>query len=165
MKTQHQNSFELGALHHATTLLQGNRSLHNGMVTVHTEKAKINCASNSHKRGRKPASVPDGRHMAILQAIKTQTYAQVGAAHGISRQRVGKIVQRWKAYLPVRSLHVWEAIKNGCGDQPPSKKENRIHVISFRLTTAEVQLLRARYPEMKSEDQAARGIITKFLSI
>ena len=165
MNTQHHNSLELGAPHHAATSLRGNRSFHNGILTVHTEKATVKCASNSQKRGRKPASVPSRRLLEIIKATKTQTYAQISAKHKISRQRVGKIVRRWREYLPVRPLQSREAIKNGCGDQPPKKKETRIHVISFRLTAAEVQLLRARYPEMKSEDRAARGIVTKFLSI
>ena len=145
--------------------MRSSESLHNCIVNPQQEKAKSKCDFAPKKRGRKAAKVPSSRHFEILLATKTQTYEQVGAAHDISRQRVGQIAQRWKEYLPVRPLQSREVIKNGCGDQPPRKKEKRIHIVSFRLTEAEVELLQHRYPEAKSVDRAARGVMTRALLI
>ena len=128
--------------------------------------AKINeHGRRQERRGRKKATSPSLRHLEILKATKTSTYEQVGASYGISKQRVGYIAQRWWEYLPVRSLPTREVVKNNCGEQTPRKSENRNHVISFRLTGAEVKLLRSRYSWMKSVDRAARGIVTSVLSI
>jgi len=99
-----------------------------------------------------------------MEATKTQTYAEVGAKFRISRQRVGQIVRRWKQYMPVRSLRVRKT-DLGLETQHLPKKENRIHVISFRLTANQLELLQLRYPDMKSVDRAAREIVVKVLSI
>src|SRR6185436_13116109 len=101
----------------------------------------------------------------ILKATKTKTYEQVGDEFDVSKQRVSQITQRWKRYLPVRPLVIKEATTNALPDLLPSKVENKIHVISFRMTESEVKLLRSRYPELKSVNHAARGIVTKVLTI
>ena len=116
-------------------------------------------------RGKKPAASPSSLHLKILNATKNQTYGEIAAVHEISRQRIGQIVRRWKQYLPVRTLSPKKNVLRDQADGTPVKKENRIHVVSFRLTDAEFQLLQLRYPEMKSADRAARGIVTRFLSL
>ncbi len=45
------------------------------------------------------------------------------------------------------------------------RKGRKIHVISFRLTEAEIRLLKQRYGKFKSINQAARRIVTKVISI
>ena len=116
-------------------------------------------------RGRKPAASPSSFHLKILSATKDQTYGEIAAMHGVSRQRIGQIVHRWKRYLPVRTLRPKKNVLRDQAERRPVKKENRVHVVSFRLTNAEFQLLQLRYPEMKSADRAARGIVTRFLSL
>lgn len=138
---------------------------HKEIVDEPPEKAKTKCGSAKRKRGPKPALVPSRRHLEILLATRSQTYEAVGAARGISRQRVAEIAHRWREYLPIRPLPKRHVVENSGNGKPKGKKENRIHVISFRLTDSEFRLLRSRYPEVKSVDRAARGVVTKFLSI
>ena len=116
-------------------------------------------------RGRKLAASPSSLHLKILSATKNQTYGEIAALHGVSRQRIGQIVRRWKQYLPVRTLCPKKNAPSEPIGGPHVKKANRVHVVSFRLTDAEFQLLQRRYPETKSADRAARGIVTKFLSL
>lgn len=141
------------------------RNVHDEIVASSSQKANSNCDQSPKQRGRKTATKPTERHLQVLTATKTQTYAEVGAKFNLSRQRIGQIVRRWKQYLPTRSLpsRVANEIKEAIA--PKIKKENRIHVVSFRLTNSEVKLLQTRYPEMKSVDKAARGIVTRFLSL
>jgi len=117
------------------------------------------------RRGRRAAANPTAEHLQILAATRTRTYEQVGSEFGISRQRVGQIMRRWKKYSPVRPLRMQEKPSKKRVDKLPVEKENRIHVVSFRLTESEVELLKARYPDAKSVDRAARGIVSKFLSL
>jgi hypothetical protein len=116
-------------------------------------------------RGRRALEVPSEKHFEILAATRTQTYEQVGSLFGISRQRVAQIIRRWKQYSPVRTLRSREIGHAKSAPRLRIKKENRIHIVSFRLTDSEVKTLQARYPEMKSADRAARGIVTRFLSL
>ena len=139
--------------------------LHVGIVSSKAENAKVKNDAIVKKRGRVAAAQPHKRHFEILRAIRTQTYEKVGDAFGVSRQRVGQIVRRWKQYSPVRPLPAPKRLSKERADLLPVEKENRIHVVSFRLTESEVELLRIRYPEMKSIDRAARKIVTKFLSL
>ena len=146
--------------------LNGNQhsaNIHAPIVKVEEPKAKV-IREWANKKGRPASARPDERHLQILRATRTQTYEQVGAAFGISRQRVGQIIRRWKQYSPVRALRP----KKNVVRQPEhtcEKKENRVHVLSFRLTDTEYESLKLRYPEMKSADRAARGIVTRFLSL
>lgn len=140
----------------------GTNNLHACIVSANVENAKVKSRATLKKRGRTAAARPHKRHIEILRAIRTQTYEKVGDAFGVSRQRVGQIVRRWKQYSPVRPLRM---PSEKCADLLPVKKENRIHIVSFRLTESEVESLRVRYPEAKSIDRAARGIVSKFLSL
>jgi len=132
--------------------------------SVHSEPEALQLGVKS-MRGRKPAASPGSLHSKILSATKNQTYEEIAAAHGVSRQRIGQIIRRWKQYLPVRMLRPKKNVTHHQAERTSVKKENRVHVVSFRLTDAEFQLLRRRYPEMKSADRAARGIVTRFLSL
>jgi hypothetical protein len=119
----------------------------------------------TQRRGRRALDVPSERHLSILRALSAQTYEQVASTRGISRQRVGQIVKRWKRFLPDRTLRSQKNALSESTAELRVKKEKRVHVVSFRLTDAEFQLLQLRYPEMKSPDRAARGIVTRFLSL
>jgi hypothetical protein len=143
---------------------QHSANLHAPIVKAEEPKAKVICEW-VNKKGRPASSRPDERLLQILRATRTQTYEQVGAVFGISRQRVGQIIRRWKQYSPVRALRPKKSVLRERARTMPVKKENRVHVVSFRLTDAEFQLLQLRYPEMKSPDRAARGIVTRFLSL
>jgi hypothetical protein len=118
------------------------------------EKFKSGAAPG--RRGRQPATAPTSRQLEMLLATRNHTYEEVGAARGISRQRVAQIAHRWSEYLPIRPLPKREVVENAENGKPKRKKLNRIHVISFRLTDPEFRLLRCRYPEVKSVDRAAR---------
>jgi hypothetical protein len=117
------------------------------------------------KRGRRAAAVPSKHHLEILRATKFQTYQEVAAHPGISRQRVGQIVQRFKHLVPVRRLPLRKSGGAPVTEEAPKKKEKRVHIISFRLTPTELQLLRQRYPELRSANHVARGILTKVLTV
>jgi len=145
--------------------IYSDRNVHNQIVALSAEKAKRIYGASRKKRGRKAATIPNNKHLEILEGTRTKTYAEVGTEFNISRQRVAQIVGRWKQYLPIRSLRAREFNSVRPVDQFVCKKERRIHIVSFRLTDSEVKTLQARYPEMKSADRAARGIVTRFLSL
>ena len=135
------------------------------IAAMRSEKAKTKGDFGCQKHGRETATVPSDRQLKILKATKTKTYQEVGAEFDVSKQRVGQIARRWKHYLPVRVLRVQAPVGGDRGNETAKKKETRIRVISFRLSLTEVQLLRQRYPEVKSVSQAARGIVAAVLSI
>jgi hypothetical protein len=152
-------------------MTQGLRSSQTGIDTAANTRRSQNLEpeplplDTKSIRGKKPAASPSSLHLKILSATKNLTYGEIATMHGVSRQRIGQIVKRWKQYLPVRTLRPKENIMRHQVERMPVKKENRVHVVSFRLTNAELQLLQLRYPEMKSVDRAARGIVTRFLSL
>jgi hypothetical protein len=117
------------------------------------------------KRGRKAAAVPPPKHLQILAAIKNRTYQEVGAEHGLTRQRVAQIIKRWKKFAPIRPIVTRKPVARECGAVAPRKKEVRNHIISFRLSETEFALLQCRYPEAKSVDRAARGVVSRALLI
>jgi hypothetical protein len=121
--------------------------------------------SETKRRGRRAAERPSGKHLEILAATRTQTYGQVGSTFGVSRQRVGQVVRRWKQYSPVRPLPSREVNSIKKANHSKIKKENSIHIVCFRLTDSEVQSLQSRFPEMKSASRAARNIVRKILSM
>jgi len=51
------------------------------------------------QQGRRPAIKPSKRHMQILRATNSLTYEQVGAIHGVSKQRVANVVRRWRSFI------------------------------------------------------------------
>lgn len=165
MKILLPDTSRLSGTHDVASAACSDRNVHDEIVASSSQKANSNCDQGLKGRGRKAATKPTERHLQVLTATKTQTYAEVGAKFNLSRQRIGQIVERWKQYLPTRSLPLRVANEIKEANCPKIKKENRIHIVSFRLTNSEVQLLQARYPEMKSVDKAARGIVTKFLSL
>jgi hypothetical protein len=164
MKIFSSNANQASGSHELVLGICPERSIHKGIVASSSQKANSNYVIGLSRRGRKAAIEPTLRHRQILAATKTHTYAEVGAKFNISRQRIAQIAKRWKRYLPIRSLPsriVNETEEVTCVE---TKKENRIHIVSFRLTNSEVQALQDRYPDMKSVDRAARQIVTKFLS-
>lgn len=165
MKTIIPISNGTGAVHAAASRQIQDNDAHEEIVVARLEKAKTKYGPAKRQRGPKPAVVPNRRHLEILLATRNQTYEEVGTARGISRQRVAQIADRWREYLPIRSLQKRQVVENASNGKPKRKRENRVHVISFRLTDSEFRLLRSRYPEVKSVDRAARSIVTKFLSI
>ena len=148
----------------AGDLQASNKSVHIEILGLPGENAKPKSGLVRRKRGRPPAVVPSRRNLEIVLATQTKTYEEVGASHGLSKQRVSKIAQRWKAYLPVptpptRQLPPTDVVV------ATAKRESRPHVISFRLTEAEMRPLRSRCAGMKSLNQVAREILLKVLSI
>jgi hypothetical protein len=117
------------------------------------------------RRGRRPLLQPTSAGRRILELVRAHGIAETARRVGVSKQRVSQIARRWKEYLPVRPLSARTVGKNEREEGPTRKKENRIRVVSFRLSPTEVTLLRQRYPEVKSVCQAARGIVTGVLSI
>lgn len=136
-----------------------------GGLRVMILKKNRNFEIRRERRGRKAAVAPSRKHLEILNATRTQTYQQVGAQYECSRQRVGQIVRRWRAYVPVRSLPTRKAVTSRPVEQGRREREVKACVISFRLTVTEVQLLRQRYGDLKSVNGAARSIVTKVISI
>lgn len=129
------------------------------------KNAKPKSQPRLRKRGRPAAEVPSQRNLHILLEARARTYEEVGAAHGVSKQRVGQVVRRWKQYVPVPPAPKRTAVKMRKKDEVAEKKEKRIYVVSFRLTPAEMKLLHFRCPEIKSAARAARAIVRKILSL
>jgi transposase-like protein len=117
------------------------------------------------RRGRRAFLRPTPELQRILELVREHGVVETARRIGVSKQRVSQIAQRWKDYLPVRALRVQAPVGGDRGKEIAKRKEPRIRVISFRLSLTELQLLRQRYPEVKSVGQAARGIVTAVLSI
>jgi hypothetical protein len=137
----------------------------NGVPCVAVPGESRSLEIRQERRGRKAAAAPSQKHLDILNATRTQTYQQVGAQYGCSRQRVGQIVRRWKAYVPIRPLPTCKTVASRPVEQGRPAREVKACVISFRVTATEIQLLRQRYSDQKSVNRAARSIVTKVLSI
>src|SRR4051794_25495373 len=94
------------------------QSQHEGILSLHSQKAKAKWTSSKRKRGPARALMPSVRHLQILGATKTETYERIAARFQISRQRIGQIVQRWKSYVPIRSLRPPKSAKVRCKNLP-----------------------------------------------
>jgi len=130
------------------------------------EKGKAHICNNGHcRRGRKAAKLPSARHLEILKATKSHTYEEVGQQYGFSKQRVAQIAKRWRDFLPIRPLAARKQSSNYFRPQARTPKEIRTEVISFRLTTAELQKLQQHVPNTKSPNQVARRIVLQVISI
>ncbi len=140
-----------------------NEHVHKEILVLTKQKANTNRGSADRKRGRKPDVVPSPKHFQVLLATATQTYDAVAATHSITKQRVGQIVRRWREYLPVRPPLEPKQADNV--DVRAKKKQKKEYIISFRITSPEIELLRCRYPEAKSASRAARRILMSFLSL
>jgi transposase-like protein len=133
-------------------------------------------------RGRRAAAMPNLKHALILSLTRHSTYAQVAKHVGCSKQRIHKIVQRWRHLLP--APHQKNPMPKVCPETPPiaqrrlQKKAGRSiispcdtqpHVITFRLSTKlKSSLVDARkllgLRRQVSVNQVARAIVDRFLT-
>jgi transposase-like protein len=67
-------------------------------LTVWAKKAKVKLRGRGRERQRQPSA----RTREILELTETLTLEDVGARFGMSKQRVGKIVKRWKDWQKPR---------------------------------------------------------------
>lgn len=133
-------------------------------------------------RGRRAAAMPNLKHALILSLTRHSTYAQVAKQVGCSKQRIHKIVQRWRHLLP--GPHQKNPMPKVCPETPPTTlrviqkmaersiiapRDTQPHVISFRLSTKlksslvdARKLLGLRHPT--SPNQVARAIVDRFLT-
>ena len=133
-------------------------------------------------RGRRAATTPSLKHALILSLTRHSTYAQVAKHIGCSKQRIHKIVQRWRHLLP--GPHQKKSLPKGFPGAPatdlkPIEKRARDkvislrvirpHVITFRVSTQlKSSLVDARkslgLKRQASLNQVARAIVDKFLT-
>ncbi len=143
---------------HGNKLLPTNEACSAGPPNGHSEL-------RLKKRGRKAALVPSEKHLEILNAVRTETYQEIGVRYGCSRQRIAQIVRRWRDHLPLRPLRP-RIPPEGCSmDKTALAKEIKNHVICFRVTAKEAHLLRQRYSHLKSINHAARHILAAVISV
>jgi transposase-like protein len=132
-------------------------------------------------RGRRAAAMPNLKHALILSLTRHSTYAQVAKQVGCSKQRIHKIVQRWKHLL--LGPHQKNSMPNACPETAPielrviqkkagrsiiSPRDTQPHVITFRLSTKlKSSLVDARkllgLSCQASPNQVVRAIVNRFL--
>lgn len=54
------------------------------------------------RRGRRKLVRPTPRHKAILDRVALYSYEDVAQQLGVTKQEVGRVVKRWRAYAPPR---------------------------------------------------------------
>jgi hypothetical protein len=109
------------------------------------------------KRGRWRLAEPTAEQKAILELVRTHTYAEAGARVGVSKQRVSQVVRRWSQ-----------------GEASPTRRSGvncrqKTRVISFRVNDDVYrdlcQLLKHPwFKRLRSRGSAAREIVQKYLA-
>lgn len=117
------------------------------------------------KRGRKTFAKPTELQNEILKAIRMETLNAVGSRYGYSRQYVWSLSKRWADYQLSEESKVVE-VNSDCpspAEVPAANKEVRPYVISFRLTTAQMNRLRDCTAGNLSANKTARQLLDKAL--
>ena len=116
-------------------------------------------------RGRRPLAVPTLRVQQVLRSMETQTYKQLASRFGVSKARVGQMVDRWRHWIEENSLRIGRSrIEPETMKEPPMRREPKLRVLSFRLTEAQVDRL-ASFVADRSADrrrsihQLARSVV------
>ena len=116
-------------------------------------------------RGRKKAAAPSPQQLEILSAIRSETLEKVGLRYGVTKQRVWYISKRWAHYQLLDESSVVEvnAERSMPEEVLATKKDVRPFVISFRLTTAQMNRLRGCTAGNFSANKTARQLLDKAL--
>jgi transposase len=117
------------------------------------------------QRGRWRNEKPSTRQQAILGQLKDLSGAEVARRNQVSRQRIHQIAKRWSPIVKPEHEGVTEFSVNS----PAVASGQRVHVISFRLSTTEISALLAKRNQSSvqpdaSANQVARAVVSRFLS-
>ncbi len=123
------------------------------------------------ERGRKPETSPSPATQKIIREAWQHTYESVARRHGLSKQRVGQVVCRWRDWAVLhfgsRKTKLEKSLRK---PEPIQKSPRRLrpHVISFRVsesTLAEILQNRADAGQFRkcSPHSAARSLLLRSL--
>ena len=123
------------------------------------------------KRGRWPQAAPPLGVQEILLEAWTNTYDVAATHFGLTKQRVAKIVDRWRDWATSqfgpRQLHAPKPTPSTHQAQPAPKREPSPHVVSFRVPTPVFEQLTewsAKIPSGLSPSQVARSLLLQHLT-
>jgi hypothetical protein len=86
--------------------------------------------------------VPTEKQQRILRWLEAHTYQEVASKLGVSKTYVGHLAQRWCEWIKKNSLRIGRSrIKPVKTKEPRQGREPKRHVLSFRLTGAQVDRL------------------------
>jgi len=115
--------------------------IHASLVTYLAKRAGIPLRG----QGVRPRLAPSHKAQVLLLEAWTTTYAEAATRFGVSKQHVGHLVKRWKAWAIAqfgqRKIKRVESL--GSQEQRPVKSA-RPHVISFRVTDSELANLQVQ---------------------
>lgn len=117
-------------------------------------------------RGRWPQGAPPSGVQDILLEAWTNTYDTVASRFGLTKQRIAKIVDRWREWatnqLGPRQVQAPKPAASAPMVQPTRTSETSVHVISFRVPTSVFNQLaqkNAITPPGQSPSQFARDLL------
>jgi transposase-like protein len=118
-------------------------------------------------RGRRRQTCPPPEIQEMLLEAWTASYENVARRFGLTRQRVGQVVKRWRDWALTEFGQ--RALKTPVKTHEPEKRRRVAspHVISFRVPNAVFSLLLARSvqePNNSSPHEAARSILLETVS-
>lgn len=120
-------------------------------------------------RGRKALAIPPLTVQQALRSLETQTYAQLASKLEVSKARVGHMVTRWRDWIEENSLRIGRGRFQLANTKEPQKRlEPKPHVLSFRLTEAQVDELASAVDDQsvnhrRSIHQLARCLVISAL--
>lgn len=132
--------------------------VHASLVTYLAKQAGIPLRG----QGVRPRLAPSHKAQELLLEAWTTTYAEAAARFGVSKQHVGHLVKRWRAWAVAqfgpRKIKRVESLGN---QEHRPVKTVRPHVICFRVTDSELGELEAQRgklpaPWVSSSHSAAR---------
>ena len=123
----------------------------------------------ARSRGRRALELPPCHLQEALRSLETRTYDQVASVLGVSKARVGYVVKRWRRWVEENHLRVGrERIKPIKTKELLQQREPKPHVLSFRLTKAQVDRLTRAVGDEPVKDrcsihQLARTVVVRAL--
>lgn len=141
--------------------------IHPSLVTYMAKRAGLPLRG----RGSRPHREPSLEAQQALLEAWTNTYTAAAARCNVTKQHIGQLVKRWKAWATTQfgPRAIKRAAPRGKQQHRPAKPV-RPHVISFRVTDSElanlqVQLGRLPEPRACSPHSAARFYLLRSLGL
>ena len=134
-------------------------------LTVWARKSRVPLRG----RGRRAGVEPSAAIQLILLEAWTGSYAAAGVRFGVTKQRVGQLVKRWRAWAVAQfGQRKTRHHKTDQGQEQRAIAPVRPHVISFRIADSELTKLLAEGgtgsgPWARSPHSVARSCLLRFL--
>jgi hypothetical protein len=136
-----------------------------GLTPVTLIHQARNAGVPGRRRGRKMLAVPPLDLQAAIRSLETQSYEQLAYKLGVSKARVGKVVDRWRDWIKENKLRIGrDRVKPRESPQVRQRREPKVSVLSFRLTESQVkELMKSTdcqpFNKRQSIHQVARSIL------